>query len=42
MGGELLFFGGPALRDELQKLGLKVNEKLMPFSEQRHLFVIKQ
>ena len=34
---ELLFFGGPALREELQKLGLRVDEKLMPGSEQRFL-----
>lgn len=35
----LLFFGGPALRDELQRLGLNVGERLMPLSEQRYLFV---
>ena len=35
----LLFFGGPALRDEMQRLGLKVEERLMPLSEQRYLFV---
>ena len=36
----LLFFGGPALREELQRLGLVVKEKLMPLSEQRFLFVV--
>lgn len=35
----LIFFGGPALRDEMQRLGLKTQEKLMPMSEQRFLFV---
>jgi 16S rRNA (guanine527-N7)-methyltransferase len=35
----LLFFGGNVLRDELQKHGVKFNEKLMPLSEQRFLFV---
>ena len=38
----LLFFGGPALRDELQKRGLNFTERLMPFSEQRYLFVSKR
>ena len=38
---ELLFFGGPALRDAMQKLGLIVGEKLMFGSEQRFLFVTK-
>ncbi|MEP6703870.1 MAG: 16S rRNA (guanine(527)-N(7))-methyltransferase RsmG [Acidobacteriota bacterium] len=38
---ELLFFGGPALRDEIKKLGLRFREKLMPLSEQRFLFVIQ-
>jgi 16S rRNA (guanine527-N7)-methyltransferase len=35
----LLFFGGNALRDELKKHGAKFEEKLMPLSEQRFLFV---
>ena len=35
----LLFFGGPALRDEMQRLGLKIQVRLMPMSEQRYLFV---
>jgi 16S rRNA (guanine527-N7)-methyltransferase len=38
---DLLFFGGPALRDEMRKLGLSVTEKLMPLSEQRYLFVVE-
>jgi 16S rRNA (guanine(527)-N(7))-methyltransferase RsmG len=38
---QLLFFGGPALRDEMQRLGLGVKEKLMPMSEQRFLFVVE-
>ena len=38
---ELLFFGGPALRDAMKKLGLIFQEKLMPLSEQRYLFVIR-
>lgn len=35
----LLFFGGPALGDELEKLGIPYQKKLMPMSEQRYLFV---
>lgn len=35
----LLFFGGNALRDELKKNGVKFEEKLLPLSEQRFLFV---
>ena len=35
----LLFFGGLTLRDELQRLGLKPEERLMPLSEKRYLFV---
>lgn len=37
----LLFFGGNSLRDELKKHRLKFQEKLMPLSEQRFLFIIK-
>ena len=33
----LLFFGGPALREEMLRLGLKFEERLMPMSEQRFL-----
>lgn len=35
----LLFFGGNALRDELEKHGVKFEEKLLPLSEQRFLFI---
>jgi 16S rRNA (guanine527-N7)-methyltransferase len=35
----LLLFGGPALGDELAKLGRSYTKKLMPMSEQRFLFV---
>ena len=38
---ELLFFGGPALRDEMKRLGLTFKEKQMPLSEQRFLFVVR-
>lgn len=37
----LLIFGGPALRDELKRLGLNIEERLMPMSEQRYLLVSK-
>lgn len=37
---DLLFFGGPVLRDEMARLGLRFQEKLMPLSEQRFLFVV--
>ena len=36
---KLLFFGGNNLREELQKNGVEFQEKLMPMSEQRFLFV---
>ncbi len=35
----LLFFGGNALRGALQKNGVKFEEKLLPMSEQRFLFI---
>lgn len=35
---QFLFFGGPALRLELEKSGVRFGEKLMPLSEQRFLF----
>lgn len=35
----LLFFGGPNLGDELQKLGVEFKARLMPMSGQRYLFV---
>jgi 16S rRNA (guanine527-N7)-methyltransferase len=37
----LLFFGGNALREELKKHNIKFEEKLMPLSEQRFLFIAK-
>ncbi len=37
---KLLFFGGPALRDALTRQKLRFEEKLMPGSEQRYLFII--
>ena len=38
----LLFSGGPALRDEMRRLGLSIRqEKLMPMSEKRYLFVAR-
>lgn len=37
----LLFFGGPNLREALKKQDLDFNEKLIPMSEQRFLFYIK-
>jgi len=36
----LLFFGGPALRESLNLQKLKFEEKLMPMSDQRYLFII--
>ena len=35
----LLFFGGNALREEVQKNGVKYEQKLLPLSEQRFLFI---
>lgn len=37
----LLFFGGNNLREELKNLRLNYTEKLMPESEQRYLFYVK-
>ncbi len=37
----LLFFGGNALAEELEKHRVKFQKKLMPLSEQRFLFVTK-
>ena len=34
----LLFFGGPTLREELEKRKLRIESRLMPFSSQRYLF----
>lgn len=36
----LLFFGGNSLREELQKSGVKFQEKLLPMSEQRFLYIV--
>lgn len=41
-GSAMLFFGGNSLRDELQKQGVKFEEKLMPLSEQRFLFIARK
>ena len=38
-GARLLFFGGPSLRAELLKNKVVFEEKLMPLSEQRYLFI---
>ena len=38
----LLFFGGPALGEEMRRHKLKFEEKLMPMSEQRYLFVVRR
>lgn len=35
----LLFFGSPELAAEMQKLGLSVEQRLMPMSERRFLFI---
>lgn len=37
-GSSILFFGGNALRDELERHNVRFREKLMPMSEQRFLF----
>ncbi len=39
---DLLFFSGNALREELKKNIVKFDEKLMPMSEQRFLFICRQ
>ena len=36
----LLFFGGPALRDAIKLQNLTFEERLMPMSEQRYLFIV--
>ena len=38
-GRGLLFFGGPALGTEMRKYGLSIEQKLMPLSERRYLFI---
>jgi 16S rRNA (guanine527-N7)-methyltransferase len=37
-----LFFGGPALRDEIEVQKLTFEERLMPMSDQRYLFVVNR
>lgn len=37
----LLIFAGPTLRNEMKRLGLKIEERLMPLSEQRYLFCVR-
>jgi 16S rRNA (guanine527-N7)-methyltransferase len=41
IGRELLLFGGPTLGDEIRDRGLPVQQKLMPLSERRYLFISK-
>jgi 16S rRNA (guanine(527)-N(7))-methyltransferase RsmG len=38
----LLFFGGPALRDAIKLQKLTFEERLMPMSEQRFLFIVQR
>lgn len=38
-GRGFLLFGGPSLGEEMCKRGLRMQEKLMPLSERRYLFV---
>jgi 16S rRNA (guanine(527)-N(7))-methyltransferase RsmG len=38
----LLLFGGPALRDAIKLQKLEFEERLMPMSEQRYLFVVNK
>lgn len=38
----LLLFGGPNLREQLLKQNLKLDERLMPMSEQRYLFIARR
>jgi len=38
---DLLFFGGNNLREALQKQKIKFVEKLMPLSERRYLFIVR-
>ncbi|MGQ0541619.1 MAG: 16S rRNA (guanine(527)-N(7))-methyltransferase RsmG [Blastocatellia bacterium] len=40
-GSNLLLFGGPALRREMENRGLIIEEHLMPMSEQRFLFICR-
>ena len=38
----LLLFGGPALRDAMNLQKLSFEERLMPMSEQRYLFIVRR
>lgn len=38
---DLLLFGGPALRSVLEKERLRFDEKLLPLSERRYLFIVR-
>lgn len=40
--GTLLFFGGPALKDEIERAALSFQAILIPQSERRFLFIIKR
>lgn len=41
-GRDLLLFGGPSLGEALAKKGVKFDKLLLPLSEQRFLFVVRQ
>ena len=41
-GRKMLLFGGPGLREALEKTGRKFSQHLMPMSDQRFLFVIEK
>jgi 16S rRNA (guanine527-N7)-methyltransferase len=41
-GSTRLFFGGPALGEELRKNGVKFEENLLPMSAQRFLFIAQK
>ena len=39
---DLLLFGGPSLRSALEKQRLRFQEKLLPLSERRYLFIVRR
>jgi len=39
---DLLLFGGPSLRSALEKQRLRFEEKLLPLSERRYLFMVRR
>lgn len=41
-GRKMLLFGGPGLREAIEKAGRKYSQHLMPMSNQRFLFVIEK